>query len=423
MASSYLIRKATLIHKGHKFHNQKIDVLVRSNSIEKIGNDLSDEADEILEGENLHISAGWVDLRTHLTDPGYEHRDTLETLLNTAASGGFTTVATLPNSLTEVSEKSQVQYLVNKSASHLVDLFPFGKLSDTSNEENLVELYDMADSGAVGFTNGDGAVSNGLLKKALLYTKPFAGLIAVHPADKSIENGGLVNESETTIHTGLKSSPALAEYVRLREQIEVAKYCDAKIHFSCISAKESVVLIKEAKEQGLKVTCDVSIFNLCFTDKEILGFDENFKLYPPLRTEEDQAALIAGINDGTIDAICSNHNPQNIENKMVEFDYADYGALSLQLVLPWYTKFLSKKVSLETFVSCISSKPLQILGKEKGDLQENQSPNLVVFDLTQEWTFDRETNKSLSKNSHEWKQEQTGKVIATFNNNQVKINN
>ncbi|MGB0850771.1 MAG: dihydroorotase [Bacteroidia bacterium] len=420
MSESYIIRNALFLQKGHANHNQRVDVLVQEGVVQEIGKGISSDAQE-LKGEEIVVSGGWIDMRCHLTDPGLEHKDTLGTLLDTAAAGGYTSLVTLPNSNPPISDKSSVSYLKSRSENHLVSVLPTGKLASEENNENLAELFDMFNAGAIAFTNGDEAVSNGLLKKALLYAKPFGAKIVTRPSDKSLENGGLVNESPDTIHTGLKTNPSLSESLSVREQIAVAEYCDAAIHLSCISTKESVALVREAKKNGVNVSCDAAIHNLCFTDKEVLSFDENFKVYPPLRSISDQQSLIEAINDGTIDAISSNHTSHNIESKQVEFDYADFGSLSLQLVLPWYEKFLADSISVERFVECVTFGPCNLLGVGASDIEVGNEANLTVFDRAQEWTFDRSTNFSLSKNSHEWKQVQRGRVVAVFNNKKVKI--
>lgn len=415
---SYLIRNAKLIETDHKFHLKKVDVLVTSGVIQAIGANLQSDDAAIIKGKELVVTNGWVDMRCHLTDPGNEHKDTLQSLMETAASGGFTKLVTLPNSEPAVADKSGVKYLQQASEYHLVDLKPTGVLS-SAERENLAELYDMYGAGAIAFTNGDASVSNGLLKKALLYTKPFGTRIITHPSDKSLEQHGLVNESANTLHTGLKTSSSLAEYLNVQEQIEVAKYCDAALHFSAISAAESVDLIRRAKKEGLKITCDVAIANLCFTDEEVLSFEENFKLYPPLRTEKDRQALIAGVNDGTIDVICSNHCPQNIENKEVEFDYADFGALSLQMVYAWYTKYLQKDLALSKFVEKLTTGPNICLQEKSSTIEVGQEANITVLDQATNWVFDASTNHSVSKNTHEWNKELSGKIVAVFNNKQV----
>ncbi|PCJ65609.1 MAG: dihydroorotase [Bacteroidetes bacterium] len=416
MSKSYIIRDSTLVEIGNSLHLQKVDILIVDGTIVEISSKINADGKEVV-GNNLYVSAGWVDLRCHLTDPGNEHKDSLENLLDSAAAGGFTSVVTLPHSEPPISDKSSVKYLTKSAENHVVNLLPTGVLSATENTENLAELYDMNNAGAVAFTNGDQAVSNGLLKKALLYTKPFGARVITHPSDKSLEQGGLVNESDVTVHTGLKTSSSLAEYLNISEQIEVARYCEASLHFSAISTEESVNLIRTAQSEGVKVTCDVAIANLCFSDQEVLSFDENFKIYPPLRSESDRQALIAGVNDGTIDAICSNHCPQNIESKQVEFDYAEYGSLALQQVYPWYLKHLSNDIELEKFIEVVTVKPSNFLGQESSSISKGMKANLTIFDKDKVWKFDSSNNKSTSNNSHEWNEELTGGIVAVFNNN------
>lgn len=421
MSKSFLIRNARLLEKGHPDHLQRVDILVSDGVISEIGQNLNaKEQTELIEGGSLIATAGWVDMRCHLSDPGNEHKDTLEDLLNTAVYSGFTSVLTLPDSSPTIRDKSGINYLTSQANDHIVSLLPTGAVAAGADEDNLAELFDMFGAGALAFTEGDEPISNGLLKKALLYTKPFGGVIMSRPGDRLLERGGTVNESENTLNTGLKTSASLAEYITVQAQLEIAKYCECPIHFSALSCKESVEKVRVAKQAGIKVTCDVAIANLCFTDESVLTFNENFKLYPPLRTEADRAALIEGVNDGTIDAISSNHSPQNVESKKVEFDYAEFGALSLQFVLPWYKKYLSSDIKIEKFIECITSKPAELLGLKSTKVQLGELANLTVFDDEASWTFDPSTNKSSSRNSHEWGEEQNGRVVAVFNNRKIK---
>ena len=418
---TYIIRQATLIQKENSSHNSRVDLLISDGKIEKIANNISESNAEEIVGDDLCVSSGWIDMRAGLTDPGYEHKDTLNNILDTAAFSGFTSIVTLPSTTPKIADKASVSYLINASKNHLVNILPTGIIEDPNSKGDLAEMYDMYESGAVAFTNGDDEVSNGLLKKALLYTKPFDGIIISHPSDKSLEHGGVVHESSMMVATGLKMSPSIAEYVSLNQQLEVAKYCDTPIHFSCISTAKSVEIIRDAKKSGQQVTSDVSILNLCFTEKELLQFDENFKVYPPFRSEFDRRALIQGIVDGTIDAISSNHSPQNIEGKAVEFDYAESGALSQQFMFSWYEKYLAKDIPMDIFVKSLTHGPNDILGKKNTNIEEGVMANLTIFDLNRKWQLSQSNNTSKSSNTHEWEKEQKGKVVGLFNNNCVKL--
>lgn len=415
MAKTFTIKNARLVHPGHSLHLQNINLVLVDGKIKQVGLDIPPEG-EVVTGDQLVVTAGWCDLKTHLTDPGNEHKDTIGSLLNSAASGGYTSIATTPNTEPPIADKSSVNYVLKSAEHHMVNLHPMGRIAAVNESENLAELYDMYQSGAIAFSNGESEMSGGLLLKALRYTKPFKAPIVVQALDHSIHKGGVVNESENTIHTGLKASPALAEHIAVKQYLEIARYCNAPIHFTSISTAESVDLIKAAQQEGLAVTCDVTIFNLCFTDNEVLSFNENFKLNPLLRTEKDRRALLEGLKTGVIQAISSNHHPQNEESKQVEFDYADTGALSLQFVMAWYYQYLQHDLELEVFVKALTSGPRKVLGLPEVQIEEGQVANLAVFDTDKNWQFNEESNMSISKNTHLWQQEVKGKAIAVFNN-------
>ena len=422
MPESYLIRNAKLFSPGHSSHLKQTDLLIEKGIVKKIAKSIDAKAQEI-SGKALWVTSGLCGLRTHLTDPGYEYKDSIDSLLETAAAGGFTSIVTTPDTKPKIDSKGSISYLINASKDNLVSIMPTGKLTEATSNENLAELYDMHQSGAAVFSNGEEEVTNGLLKKALLYVKPFNGKVFTTPLDFSLGKDGLVNESENTIHTGLKVSPSLAEEISVKEQIEIARYCDASIHLSGITSAGSVELIKQAKKEGVSITCDTTIFNLCFTDNEVLGFDENFKLKPMLRTELDRQALIAGVNSGTIDAISVNHCPQNPESKVVEFNYAAFGALSLQFVLSWYLEHLQKDIRPEIFIQKLTSGPKTVLQIKNSAIEEGSVADMCVFNTEEIWEFNESTNKSKSKNSHLWNKKIKGKTVALFNNKKTKTFN
>ncbi len=420
MPKQFLIKNATLIQEGHPRHLKNSDILISDGKIKSIAAKIDSKA-ETISGKSLMVSVGWHDMRTHLADPGYEHKESLYQLCNAAAAGGFTSFSSLPATHPVVDNKSGLQYILNSSKESLSDVFPYGAVSEGLKGSDLAELYDMGTHGAVAFTDGDETLGSGLLKKALLYVKSFNGLIISFPLDKALHHDGQINESADTVSTGLRSSPALAEYVCTQQQLDILEYTGGKLHFSGISSKESVNLIKQAKKKGLRVTADTSIFNLCFTDKDVAKFDVNFKMMPLLRSEADRKALIKGVKDGVIDVIVSNHQAQNIELKKVEFDYASNGVLSLQTVYSLYNQYLSELIDEATFVKCLSTRPREILGINNSILEEKQVANVVVVDRKASWIFNKNTNKSLSNNSHLWNKELNGKVIAVFNNNKVNL--
>lgn len=420
MSKQFLIKNATLIQEGHPHHLKKTDLLIEGGKIQKIAKGIKADA-EIIEGKDLMVSAGWHDMRAHLADPGYEHKESLAQLCDTAAAGGFTSISTLPNTLPVIDNKSGVQYILNSSASKLVDVRPYGTVSEKAEGRDLAELFDMYQNGAVAFTDGDLSLKSGLLKKALLYTQSFGGLVISFPLDASLHHEGQINESKETVGTGLKTSPALAEYSCVKQQLDILEYTGGKLHFNGISTKESIDLIKQAQRKGLEVSCDVPIYNLCFTDNDVKTFNSNLKLLPLLRTEKDRKALIKALRDGVVQAISSNHHAQNIELKKVEFDYASNGAISLQTLFSLYVEHLSDQIDEATFVKALTSSPRGILGQAKVKIQDGETANLVVVDKQASWTLNKASNMSGANNTHLWNKGLHGKVLAVFNNNKVNL--
>jgi dihydroorotase len=276
-------------------------------------------------------------------------------------------------------------------------------------------MYDMHLAGAIGFTDANNAIKNSsLLLRALQYIQVFGGKIFVHAEDVNLSNGGKMHEGNSSVLLGLKGIPALTEELAIKRDIELAKYANAAIHFSHISSKGSVEIIQKAKRQGLNITCDVAIANLCFVDSDLKDYNSNLKLNPPLRGKEDRKALWAGLVDGTIDAIVSDHNPQNIENKEVEFEYAEEGMITLQTLLPMVIANAPKGFEISNIVEKLCLNPRKIIGQNLPILDKNQTVDFILFDPTKKWIFNNLTNKSKSRNSMLFDKEITGKVMASF---------
>jgi dihydroorotase len=257
------------------------------------------------------------------------------------------------------------------------------------------------------------------MSRALLYAKGFGGLIMAFPEDDSIAADSKMNEGEVSTYLGMKGIPNLAESVMISRDLFLAEYNESPIHFSTISTEEGVDLIKKAKAKGIKVTCDVAAHNLVFTDEDVKGFDSNYKVSPPLRTKKDVKALIKGLKDGVIDAVVSQHTPQEIEFKQVEFQIAKNGIIAAQTVLPL---LLKAGLTVETIVEKLAINPRKVLGLDIPVIAEGEEANLVLFSPSKKWIFDNKTNKSKSANSPLFGQELTGQVIAVINNNKLHIN-
>jgi len=410
-----LIKSATIIDPNSPFNQKTADVLVTNGTITKIADEI--EADvPVFDAAGKILSPGFFDLNCNIGELGLETKETFETGTKAAAAGGFTGLALMPNTQPPVHSKAEVEYLMNRAKNNLVDVYPLGTISHKREGKDMAEMYDMYMSGAKGFTDGTRPVQDaGLMERALLYTKGFNALVFSYPEDTAIAGKAKVNEGEVSTLLGMKGIPSLAEELIIARDLYLAEYTGSKIHFSTISTSKSVELIREAKRKGLPVTCDVTAYHLVLTDEALKGFDSNYKVKPPLRTQKDVDALIAGLKDGTVDAIVSQHTPHEIEFKDVEFEVAEYGNIGLQTAL---SLALLAGLDLELVVEKFAVNPRRILDVESAVIAEGKKANLTVFDTGVEWNYTKENNKSKSANSPFIGTTLKGKVLLTLNNNQ-----
>jgi len=416
-----LFRSATILHPQSAFNGKKADVLIQEGKISEISESINFEGDAVvIDAEGKYLSPGFFDLNVNFGEPGFETKEGLISGIAAAAAGGFTGVAVQPSTEPPIHTKGEVSYIINTTKNALVNVYPVGCISQSRAGVDLAELFDMRMAGAVAFSDGTRPVSDsGLMSRALMYAKGFDGLIFSYPEDKSIAGKGKMNEGEVSTYLGMKGIPALAEEVHISRDLYLAEYNDSPVHFSTISTANSVELIRQAKKKGLKVSCDVAAHHLVLTDEELKGFDSNFKVKPPLRTATDVDALIAGLKDGTIDAIVSQHTPHEIEYKDVEFEIASFGIIGLQTVLPLA---LQAGLTAAEIVEKLGINPRQILNLPVPVFEAGEEANFVLFDTEQEWIFSEETNRSRSSNSPFIGSSLKGKVIATGNNNQLFSN-
>ncbi|MDB5134056.1 MAG: dihydroorotase [Mucilaginibacter sp.] len=411
-----LIKSATISDPGSPFYQQAADVLIEKGHITRIAKDINADA-ESFDAKGKHLAPGFFDLNCNIGELGLETKEDLQTGTQTAAAGGFTGVALMPNTQPPVHSKAEIEYLLNRAKNNLVDVYPLGTISYKREGKDLAEMYDMYQSGAKAFTDGDRPVQDaGLMERALLYSKGFNALILSYPEDTAIAGKAKVHEGEVSTLLGMKGIPSLAEELMIARDLYLAEYTESKIHFSTISTERSVDLIREAKKRGLQVTCDVAVHHLLLTDEALLGFDSLYKVKPPLRTKNDVKALIIGLKDGTIDAIVSQHTPHEVEFKNVEFEVAEYGMISLQTA---FSIAVLAGLPLDMIVQKMAINPRKILGLDVPVIAEGGKANLVIFDANAEWTFDKLNNKSKSYNSPFIGQKLKGSILLTYNNNKL----
>ncbi|MEJ7589907.1 MAG: dihydroorotase, partial [Ferruginibacter sp.] len=360
-------------------------------------------------------------------DPGFEYRENIETGSLAAAAGGFTDVMVVPNTDPVISAKSQVEYIVQKSSVSGVTIYPIGAVSKNAAGKELAEMYDMANSGSISFSDGLHAIQDGgLLLKALQYVKTIDATIIQLPDDKSIGGGGLMNEGIISTRLGLPGKPVMAEELMVARDIELTRYAGSRLHFTGISSAKSLDYIKKARATGLKITCSVTPYHLFFCDEDLLQYDTNLKVNPPLRTREDTLALVAGLFDGSIDCVASHHIPQNYDSKVCEFEYAKNGMIGLESLFGVIGAVLQDARSaywpLEKFIDCLSIAPRNIFGLPVPEITAGAKAVLTLFNPATEFIFEEKDIRSKSRNSAFIGKRLKGKVIGIINGNKIHLN-
>jgi len=413
-----IIREAKIIDSESPFHNKTADILIVDGIVKKIGTSLPNpENAKEIKLDNLHISQGWFDSSVSLGEPGFEDRETIANGLTVAAKSGFTAIALQPNSYPIIDNQSQINFVKSKANGFATQLFPIGALTKGSESKDMTELFDMKNAGAIAFGDYNKSLDNAnLLKIALQYVQDFDGLIIAFAQDSNIKGNGVANEGVVSTKLGLKGIPNLAEELQIARNLFLLEYTGGKLHIPTISTAKSVQLIKEAKAKGLNVTCGVAVHHLVLTDEKLEAFDTRYKVSPPLRTETDKKALIAGILDNTIDMITSDHNPIDIEHKKMEFDLAKDGTIGLESAFGALLTVLPLEKVIEKLTSGKTT-----FGIETQTIAEGKKANISLFNPEEKSIFTKENILSKSKNSAFLEVEMKGKVYGIYNQGKLVL--
>lgn len=422
-----LLQNVTPISQNYS-GEETVDLRIRDGKIIKIGEELSSTDDEdVHDFEGAYLSPGWVDMHVHLREPGYEHKETIETGCRAAAFGGFTEVACMPNTNPPIHTRDVVEYIKKKAENLPVEVHPIGCVSKERAGKSIAEMGDMQEGGAVAFSDdGDPVYNAQLMRIALEYSSMLGVPIINHEEDLKLSRPGHMHEGKVSTRLGLDGTPGIAEEVMIARDLLLAEFTGGHIHVAHISTAKGVEMVRRAKADGVHVTTEVCPHHFDLTDQEIekRDFDTNCKMHPPLRTAEDVEAMIEGLADGTIDVICTDHAPHAIEEKEVEFIYAPNGIIGLETAWGVSVRRLLKsgRMELEQLLEKVVVNPRKILNLEIPKIEEGASANVTIFNIDQEWSFEQKHVKSKSGNSPYFGMEMNGRAEAIYNKGRFVLN-
>ena len=417
-----LLRQVKIAEAGSPFNGQIKDVVLKDNIIASISDNYTGASDQIIDIPGTILSPGFVDLFVHFCDPGMEHRETLATGAAAAMNGGFTAVFAMPNTNPVIDNKSQVSYIKQNSQNLPIHIYPIGALSKKIEGKELAEMIDMQTNGAVAFSDGLYPVQNTLLfLKALQYVKAFDGVAIQMPIDKSLGSLGLMNEGILSTKLGLPGIPAIAEELIISRDIELLRYTKSKLHITGVSTAKGLGMISDAKKEGLQLTCSVTPYHLFFSEEDLHDYDTLLKVFPPLRTKLDQKALLAAVENGTIDCISSHHMPQDWDGKTIEFENAKPGIASIETSFAAVSHLLPK-LPIEKLVALFSTNARSIFNLPAASIIEGGEAELTLFNTTLETCMTAKESKSKSANSPFWDKKMNGKIIGTIAKGNNHIN-
>jgi dihydroorotase len=412
-----ILKSAKVINVESKHNGSKQDILISEGKIKKIGSSISVKNAKTISVKNLHVSTGWFDSSVSFGEPGYEERETLLNGANVASKSGFTDLLLNPSTKPVLDNQTDISFIKSKSLNSSCNIHPIGALTLSSESKDLAELYDMKNSGAVGFYDFKKPILNSnLLKTALLYSQSFNSVIMSYPQDNSVAKGGLINEGTISVNYGIKGIPNFAEEIQIARDLHVLEYTGGKLHIPTISTKKSLELIKKAKSKGLNVTCSVAVHNLIFNDKKLKDFDTRFKVLPPLREEKDRVALVNGVKTGLIDMVTSDHLPIDLENKKTDIENAKYGTIGLESIFGSLLSLFDLNQTIE-----ILTRGREIFNIEKPEFEVGRKASLSLFTIN-DYEFSKADILSKSKNSAFLGMKMKGKPIGVINGNKIKIN-
>ncbi len=390
----------------HDGRDERGGLLVRNGLITDLGPHLDSRPPprnaRVIDCGGHVLSPGLIDMRVFTGEPGFEHRETLATISQSAAAGGITTLICMPNTDPVIDDVALVDYIARRArANACVNVHPMAALTKGLNGEEMTEIGMLAEAGAIAFTDGLAPVTNArLLRQIMTYATMFGALVVQHAEDPELARGGVMNEGVTATRLGLPGIPAVAETIIIERDLQLVELTGCRYHAAQISCKAALAAMQGARSRGLPVTCGVSINHLVLNENDIGPYRTFFKMTPPLRSEDDRCAMVAGLADGIIDVIVSSHDPQDPDTKRRPFAEAAFGAAGVETLLPAALSLVhGGEVDLATVLRALTATPAHILGLDSGRLAPGAPADLVLIDTDTPWTLDIDDLRSKSRNT------------------------
>ncbi len=400
---SLLIRNARIINASGE-GAAEVDIWIDEGKVLDIAPKLQRPADRVIDADGKKVLPGLIDLHVHLREPGREDKETIESGSRAAVKGGFTSIFCMPNTTPAIDTAQTVQYILDQARKvGLVNVYPVGAITKGRMGVEITEMMDLRRAGCLGVSDdGRGLMNAGLMRRALEYAQMAGVLVMQHCEDEHLSAKGVMNEGALSTFLGLKGDPSISETVFIARDIEIARYLGTRVHFMHISTARSVELIRRAKAEGIRVTCEATPHHFSLTEEVVRSFDTSTKVNPPLREERDVAAIKAGLKDGTIDCIATDHAPHTHEDKEVEFDAAPPGLIGLETAFALAVRELVSTgvLTLPQLVDRMSAAPARVMGLvNKGMISVGKDADIAIVDMDQEWTVCKEETVSRSRNS------------------------
>jgi len=401
-----------------------LDILVEDGKIREVNRNLKVENARVIDCTGKYVFPGFIDMHTHLREPGEEYKEDISTGSNAALHGGFTTVLAMPNTKPPIDSRGLVEFIIRRSKEEKKsEVFPVGAITKGREGRELAEIGDMREGGAIAFSDdGDWVKNSSIMRRALEYSKIFHTVIISHAEDPDLSRLGVANESALSYKLGLRGKPKESEYIAIFRDIALSRLTGGRLHIAHVSTKESAQLIKMAKEEGLPVTTEVTPHHLIFTEENLETFDPVYKVNPPLRKNEDREFLIEALKEGVIDVIATDHAPHASFEKEDEFLAAPFGMIWLDFAFSaLYTFLIQKnKLDLKTVIQSLTTGPSKILGlNDRGSLKKGERADIVIFDPEKDIEITRNFLKSKAKNTPLFGNKLKGKVIITIKEGEV----